>query len=211
MWENCGKLRCRKPNPPKAQGATPSAQGTHGAPTRGGGGGAGKRQWRMDCEKLQNCEMLRPATPPLPCQVVWGGVGCVSVNRLSTPAFGGPLANLLVPIGVGLGGWWGGVARGHGVDLSAFGSAYWLVHILTLCGPERGLVVSTEPPDDLSCLTTPGGGGGGVPETSCCPCHGPGALGRNHGPWCLHPTLGPALGRNHHSHSISSGVRRNML
>ena len=38
--------------------------------------------------------------------------------------------------------------------------------ILTLCGPERVLVVSTEPPDDLSCLTTPGvgrreGGGGG--------------------------------------------------
>ena len=40
--------------------------------------------------------------------------------------------------------------------------------ILTLCGPERVLVVSTEPPDDLSCLTTPGvgipgGGGGGYP------------------------------------------------
>ena len=39
--------------------------------------------------------------------------------------------------------------------------------ILTLCGPERVLVVLTEPPDDLSCLTTPGvgrpgdGGGGG--------------------------------------------------
>ena len=28
--------------------------------------------------------------------------------------------------------------------------------ILTLCGPERVLVVSTEPPDDLSCFTTPG-------------------------------------------------------
>ena len=33
--------------------------------------------------------------------------------------------------------------------------------ILTLCGSERVLVVSTEPPDDLSCLTTPGVGGGG--------------------------------------------------
>ena len=32
------------------------------------------------------------------------------------------------------------------------------LHILTLCGPERVLVVSTEPPDDLSCLTTPGVG-----------------------------------------------------
>ena len=30
--------------------------------------------------------------------------------------------------------------------------------VLTLCGPERVLVVSTEPPDDLSCLTTPGVG-----------------------------------------------------
>ena len=30
--------------------------------------------------------------------------------------------------------------------------------ILTLCGPECVLVVSTEPPDDLSCLTTPGVG-----------------------------------------------------
>ena len=28
-------------------------------------------------------------------------------------------------------------------------------HIVTLCGPERVLVVSPEPPDDLSCLTTP--------------------------------------------------------
>ena len=37
--------------------------------------------------------------------------------------------------------------------------------ILTLCGSERVLVVSTEPPDDLSCLTTPGvSGGGGVSE-----------------------------------------------
>ena len=30
--------------------------------------------------------------------------------------------------------------------------------ILTLCGSERVLVVSTEPPDDLSCWTTPGVG-----------------------------------------------------
>ena len=28
------------------------------------------------------------------------------------------------------------------------------LHMPTLCGPERVLVVSTEPPDDLSCLTT---------------------------------------------------------
>ena len=43
------------------------------------------------------------------------------------------------------------------------------LHIPTLCGPERVLVVSTEPPDDLSCLTTPGsaqGGLGGTPPSS---------------------------------------------
>ena len=39
--------------------------------------------------------------------------------------------------------------------------------ILTLCGPEHVLVVSTEPPDDLSCLTTPGVG-----------CPGDGAVAR---------------------------------
>ena len=32
------------------------------------------------------------------------------------------------------------------------------LHIPTLCGSERVLVVSTEPPDDLSCLTAPGVG-----------------------------------------------------
>ena len=30
--------------------------------------------------------------------------------------------------------------------------------ILTLCGPKRVLIVSTEPPDDVSCWTTPGVG-----------------------------------------------------
>ena len=48
--------------------------------------------------------------------------------------------------------------------------------ILTLCGPERVLVVSTEPPDDLSCLTTPGVGRPGdglspVPLTGCIQMH----------------------------------------
>ena len=41
------------------------------------------------------------------------------------------------------------------------------LHIRTLCGSERVLVVSTEPPDDLSCLTTPGVG-----------CPGDGAVAR---------------------------------
>ena len=41
------------------------------------------------------------------------------------------------------------------------------LHILTLCGPERDLVVSAEPLNDLSYLTTPGSV---VSETGCCPC-----------------------------------------
>ena len=55
--------------------------------------------------------------------------------------------------------------------------------ILTLCGPERVLVVSTEPPDDSSCLTTPGVGccpGDGllpVPLTGCIPMHPPSPCG----------------------------------
>ena len=48
------------------------------------------------------------------------------------------------------------------------------LHILTLCGSERVLVVSTEPPDDLSCLTTPGLG-----------CPGDGAVARAVDP--VHP------------------------
>ena len=39
--------------------------------------------------------------------------------------------------------------------------------ILTLCGSKRILVVSTEPLDDLSYLTTPGSA---VLEMGCCPC-----------------------------------------
>ena len=39
--------------------------------------------------------------------------------------------------------------------------------ILTLCRSKRVFVVSREPLDDLSCLTTPGSA---VPETGCCLC-----------------------------------------
>ena len=56
------------------------------------------------------------------------------------------------------------------------------LHILTLCGPKRGLVVSTEPPDDLSCLTTRGVGRlrDGllpVPLTGCIQRHTPSPCG----------------------------------
>ena len=46
------------------------------------------------------------------------------------------------------------------------------LYIPALCGSELVLVVSTEPLDDLSCLTGPGSA---VPETGCCPCRSPGA------------------------------------
>ena len=63
------------------------------------------------------------------------------------------------------------MAQGLGIRLFAFGGAYWPL-ASTLCGPERVLVVSTEPPDDLSCLTTPRVGCPGdgllpVPLTRC--------------------------------------------
>ena len=60
----------------------------------------------------------------------------------------------------------GGLARGHGAGLFAVGVGLSPLHIPTLCGSKRGLVVSTEPLDDLSCLTTPGPA---VLETGCLP------------------------------------------
>ena len=56
----------------------------------------------------------------------------------------------------GGGGWHKAAARGDLPLAAPIGPSPLL--ILTLCGPERVLVVSTEPPDDLSCLTTPGVG-----------------------------------------------------
>ena len=60
-----------------------------------------------------------------------------------------------------MGGKWGGVWHKASVsDCLPLAAPIGLspLLILTLCGPERVLVVSTEPPDDLSCLTTPGVG-----------------------------------------------------
>ena len=83
------------------------------------------------------------------------------------------------------------------------------LHILTLCGSECVLVVSTEPLDDLSCLTTPGsaavaravgggwggGGGGGLLSTAEAPSRSP------HPP--IHPPTqceGPERGRPKQKH-----------
>ena len=83
-----------------------------------------------------------------------------------------PLVNFVFPTMVtlvwGAGG--GGVARGHGVGLFPSAAPIGLspLHILTLSGSERVLAVSTEPLDDLSCLTTPGGRLS--QRRGCCPC-----------------------------------------
>ena len=104
----------------------------------------------------------------------------------------------LQPTGTwGEGGWHEAI----GVSLFAFGGAYWplpllriFLHILTLCGV---LVVSTEPLDDLSCLTTPGSavpetGLLPVPLTRCIQMHPPSPRGGLPTPaltcasWCVH-------------------------
>ena len=68
------------------------------------------------------------------------------------------------------GGWGGAVPRGQrrGVGWHEAMALVYLplagpvgpspLHILTLCGSERVALVSTEPPDDVSCLTTLGVG-----------------------------------------------------
>ena len=76
---------------------------------------------------------------------------------------------------------WGGASVSDCLPLAApIGLSPLL--ILTLCGPERVLVVSTEPVDDLSCLTTPGVGCAGdgllpVPLTRCIQMHTPSPCG----------------------------------
>ena len=104
------------------------------------------RKWKSDPQEVGNAQL-------------WGHPPTVLNPRP------GPLAGGVAPWQTG----GGGVARGHGVGLFAFGGAYWplaTVHSDPLWS-ERVLVVSTEPLDDLSYLTTPGSA---IPETGCCPC-----------------------------------------
>ena len=64
---------------------------------------------------------------------------------------------------------WGGWHKASVSDCLPLAAPIGLLPLLivTLCEPERVLVVSTEPLNDLSCLTTPASA---VPETCCCPC-----------------------------------------
>ena len=98
----------------------------------------------------------------------------VASHSLNTPATGtfSPESNMEGVGGSGGGGGWHKASVSDCLPLAApIGLSPLL--ILTLCGSERVLVVQTEPPDDLSCLTTPGvgcpgdgllpvSGGGGV-------------------------------------------------
>ena len=69
--------------------------------------------------------------------------------------------------------------------------------ILTLCGPEHVLVVSTEPPDDLSCLTTPGVGcpGDGAVARAADHCAGGDRCGGRRALW---ECVGGGGGTGHH-------------
>ena len=68
------------------------------------------------------------------------------------------------PIGRGVRGWGGGGGwhKASVFDCLPLAAPIGLspLLILTLCGPERVLVVSTEPPDDVSCFDYSGGGWG---------------------------------------------------
>ena len=133
---------------------------------------------------------------PLPPGVAWialirtrSGPAYILVRGPSLPGCfqAGPtwpsqLRRLLVGACVwGGGGGWHKASVSDCLPLAApFGLSPLL--ILTLCGPERVLVVSTEPPDDLSCLTTPGVGCRGdgllpVPLTRCIQMHTPSPCG----------------------------------
>ena len=82
-------------------------------------------------------------------KIFWGGAGETAV----------PLRKGVAAAGADRGGGGGGVGTRprYCLPLAApIGLSPLL--LLTLCRSERVLFVSTEPPDDLSCLTTPGVG-----------------------------------------------------
>ena len=89
--------------------------------------------------------------------VAAGGVlcGCGPVGPLAPPHPDWRAAAFAPARGQGAGGWHKASVSGCLPLAAPIGLSPLL--ILTLCGPERVLVVSTEPPDDLSCLTRGGG------------------------------------------------------
>ena len=104
---------------------------------------------------------------------VEGGVGAWKpISHPPPPPGMGSRVGLLTMPGEGLRGRRGGGGGWHkasvlgGLPLAApIGLSPLLIP--TPCGSKRILVVSTEPLDDLSCLTTPGSA---VLETGCCRC-----------------------------------------
>ena len=102
--------------------------------------------------------LLIVLTEPEPSSVIGGGTG----NAIKAEG----VCRLVLPCGGGGGGGWhkasvlGCLPLAVPIGLSP-------LLILTLSGSKRVLVVSMEPLDDLSCLTTPGSA---VPEMGCSPC-----------------------------------------
>ena len=96
-------------------------------------------------------DQLNPVLGYSSLAVMWGWRGMYPPSPPPPPLTPAPLN----PLHLSRSSWgsrafnWGGLAQGLGISP---------LLILTLCGPQRVLVVSTEPPDDLSCLTTPGVG-----------------------------------------------------
>ena len=137
----------------------------------GGGGGGGLRRARAwGGGGAGQCRTLTPAAWAEGLEGVWGGSGGDEggVRRdtsASLRAFAAPLGCALseramfgghVASEEGGGGFWHKASVSDCLPLAApIGLSPLLIP--TLCEPERVLVVSMEPPDDLSCLTTPGG------------------------------------------------------
>ena len=109
--------------------------------------GWGRRPWHTPVDKLGL---------PACGKTTWGAMSSKHPAARVNTTHGWHAGHLLIGGGE-IGGVWHKASVSICLPLAAPISLSPLL-ILTLCGPERVLVVSPEPPDDLSCLTTPGVG-----------------------------------------------------
>ena len=126
-----------------------------------GGGGGWNKASVSDCLPLAAPIGLSPLLIPTLCGpervLVVSTEPPHDLSCLTTPGVGRP-GDELLPVPLTMRGGGGHKASVLGCLPLAAPIGLSPLLILTLCGPERVLVVSTEPPDDLSCLTTPGVG-----------------------------------------------------